>query len=230
MRVGRVLGRSKVAKHFRYEITDDAFTFERNEHSIAEEAALDGIYVIRTSVAKEELDAEAVVSAYKDLAAVEQAFRVLKGFALEVGPIRHRLEKRVRAHVFLCMLALYVRKHMERALAPLLLTDHDPDGAKARRVSVVAPARRSEAGERKVRLQRTDDDDPARSFDTLLADLRRSARTRRASKAPRPPSTSTPNPRPFRRRPSACSESLTACSQYVVPGQLRQTAQPRQER
>lgn len=172
VRVGRVLERSKVAKHFRYQITDHAFTFERDEGSIAEEAALDGIYVIRTNVAAEECDAEAVVRAYKELSEVEQAFRVLKGFSLEVEPIRHRREDRVRAHVFLCMLAFYVRKHMERALAPLLLTDHDPEGAEALRHSIVAPARRSAAGERKVRLQRTGADEPARSFDTLLADLR----------------------------------------------------------
>lgn len=111
------------------------------------------------------------VRAYKDPSEVEQAFRVLKDFALEVEPIRHRREDRVRAHVFLCMLALYVRKHMEKALAPLLLTDHDPEGAEARRRSIVAPARRSAAGERKVRRQRTDADEPPRSFDTLLADL-----------------------------------------------------------
>ena len=96
-----------------------------------------------------------MVQAYKDLSEVEQAFRVMKGFALEVGPIRHRLQERVRAHVFLCMLARYVRWHMEKALAPLLLTDHDPKGAEARRDSVVAPARRSVAGERKVHSQRT---------------------------------------------------------------------------
>lgn len=169
--VGKVLGASKVAKHFRYRITDDAFTFERNPASVEGEAALDGIYVIRTSVSAERLGAEAVVQAYKDLAEVEQAFRVMKGFALEVGPIRHRLEERVRAHVFLCMLARYVRWHMEKALAPMLLTDHDPQGAEARRTSVVAPAQRSTAGERKVRRRRTDDGDPARSFATLMKDL-----------------------------------------------------------
>jgi len=155
VRVGRVLERSKVGKHFRYEITEDSFRFERDERSIAEEAALDGIYMIRTSVADAELGAEAVVRAYKDLSQIEQAFRVLKDFALEVEPIRHHLEKRVRAHVFLCMLAYYVRKHMQRALAPLLLTDHDPEAGRERSTSVVAPARRSEAAEHKVRRQRT---------------------------------------------------------------------------
>lgn len=169
--VGKVLGASKVAKHFRYEITEGAFTFERMRASIEGEAALDGIYVIRTNVPEAELGPQDVVRAYKDLAEVEQAFRVLKDFALEVGPIRHRLEERVRAHVFLCMLARYVRWHMEKNLAPLLLTDHDAEGAEVRRSSVVAPARRSRAGERKIRSQRTAEGDPARSFDTLMADL-----------------------------------------------------------
>ena len=172
VRVGRVLARSKVGKHFRFEITEDAFRFERDEASIAEEAALDGIYVIRTSVAAEVLEAEAVVRAYKDLSQIEQAFRTLKDFSLEVEPVRHRREDRVRAHVFLCMLAYYVRKHMQMALAPLLLTDHDPEEALARRDSIVAPARRSEAGERKIHRQRTDHGEPARSFQTLLADLK----------------------------------------------------------
>lgn len=171
VRVGKVLAGSKVAKHFRYTIAETSFTFERDETSIAEETALDGIYVLRTTVPPDELDAEGVVRAYKDLAEVEQAFRIMKDFGLEVEPIRHRLEKRVRAHVFLCMLAYYVRQHMEHALAPLLLTDHDPEAAEARRASIVAPARRSEAGEVKVRTQRTEQGDPARSFDTLLADL-----------------------------------------------------------
>lgn len=172
VRLGKVLGKSKVAKHFTYEITEDAFTFERDEASIAEETALDGIYIIRTNVPEAALRPEAAVRAYKDLSKVEQAFRGLKDFALEVEPIRHRLEERVRAHVFLCMLAYYVRWHMEGALAPILLTDHDPAGAEARRRSIVAPARRSEAGERKVRRQRTDEGEPARSFQTLMADLK----------------------------------------------------------
>jgi transposase len=170
--VGKVLGSLKVAKHFRYEITEDGFTFTRDAASIAQEAALDGIYVIRTNVPEAELQAEAVVRAYKELAEVEQAFRIMKGFALEAAPIRHRLEDRVRAHLFLCLLARYVRWHMERSLAPLLLSDHDPEGARARRTSVVAPARRSKAGERKVQRQRTDEGEPARSLDSLLEDLR----------------------------------------------------------
>jgi len=117
---------SKVAKHFCYEITEDAFTFGRDEAQVAEETALDGIYVIRTNVPEEELGAEEAVRAYEQLAEVEKAFRVMKGFALEVEPIRHRLPQRIRAHVFCCMLAYYVRLHMGRALTPLLLTDHRP--------------------------------------------------------------------------------------------------------
>jgi len=171
LEVGKVLGASKVAKHMRCTIGKDAFTFQRDEASVEAEARLDGIYVIRTNVSWEELDGEAVVEAYKDLSTIEQTFRVMKGFGLEVAPIRHRLEERVRAHVFLCMLARYVRWHMERALAPLLLTDHDPEGGKALRVSIVTPARRSVAGEQKVRRQQTQTGEPARSFETLLKDL-----------------------------------------------------------
>ena len=170
--VGKVLGASKVAKHFRYEITSDSFTFERDQASIEAEAALDGIYVIRTNVSAETLGAREVVEAYKQLAEVEKAFRIMKGFALEVEPIRHRREERIRGHVFLCMLAHYVRWHMAKALAPMLLTDHDPDEGEARRDSIVAPARRSRAGESKARRQRTESGEPARSFATLMDDLR----------------------------------------------------------
>lgn len=171
VRVGRVLARSKVGKHFTYEITEDGFTFERGEESIADEAALDGIYVLRTSVSKTRLDSEDVVRAYKRLSEVEQAFRISKDFSLEVEPIYHRLETRVRAHIFLCMLALYVRIHMEQALAPILFTDHDPDGAEANRASVVAPATVSDAAKKKKHLKRTEDGFPVQSFRSLLNDL-----------------------------------------------------------
>ena len=171
VRVGRILGRSKMGKHFRYEITEHAFTFERDDESVAQEAALDGIYVLRTSVSAEELGSEAVVEAYKRLSRVEQAFRISKDFALEVGPIRHRRVDRVRAHVFLCMLALYVRLHMERDLAPILFTDHDTAAAKARRTSVVEPATRSQAAEQKVRRKRTEDGLPVQSFRSLMKSL-----------------------------------------------------------
>lgn len=171
VRVGRVLGKSKVGKHFRYEITENAFTFERDQDSIAAEARLDGIYVIRTNVNAESLSAEAAVEAYKGLSVVEQSFRVSKDFALEVEPIRHRREDRVRAHVFLCMLALYVRKHMERTLAPMLFVDHDPEGATARRASIVAPAQRSRKAEEKIGRKRSEEGTALHDFRTLLKDL-----------------------------------------------------------
>ncbi len=171
VRVGRVLARSKMGKHFRYEITEEAFTFERDEGSIAEEAALDGIYVLRTSVGAERLGSEDVVRAYKRLSRVERAFRICKDFALEVEPIRHRRVDRVRSHVFLCMLAYYVRLHMERALAPILFTDHEPERAEARKPSVVAPAIRSEAALRKTRRKHTEDGLPVHSFRSLMSDL-----------------------------------------------------------
>ena len=178
VRVGRVLGRSKVAKHFRYEITETSFTFERDEVSITEEAALDGIYVIRTSVSAETLAGEEVVRAYKRLSRVERAFRICKAFALEVGPIRHRLDDRVRAHVFLCMLAYYVRLHMEQALAPILFTEDDPEAAKAQPASVVAPAQRSPRTLTKIAKKRTEDGLPAQSFRSLFKHLATLTRNR----------------------------------------------------
>lgn len=171
MRVGKVLGASKVAKHFRYEITEESFTFERDEEAIAREAALDGIYVIRTSVPAETLTAEEAVQAYKRLSVVEQAFRVSKDFALEVEPIRHRREDRIRAHVFLCMMAFYVRRHMEQALAPMLFVDHEPNGPGTERRSIVSPAVRSSATRRKIGRGRGDDGLTIHAFKTLMNDL-----------------------------------------------------------
>jgi hypothetical protein len=171
VRVGRVLARSKVSKHFRYRIDEDAFSFERDEDSIAREAALDGIYVLRTSLPSARLGSEEVVRAYKRLSKVEQAFRVSKDFALEVEPIYHRREDRVRAHILLCMLALYVRVHMERVLAPILFTDHDREGTEARKASVVTPATISQAASRKKRTKRTEDGFPVQSFRSLLKSL-----------------------------------------------------------
>lgn len=171
VRVGKILGASKVAKHFRWEVTDDSFAFERDPESITREAALDGIYVIRTSVSAEALEAEDVVKAYKGLSVVEQAFRVSKDFGIEVEPIRHRKEDRIRAHVFLCMLALYVRKHMERALAPMLFVDHDPEGPGTQRRSIVAPAVRSSATLRKISSKCSDDGLPLHAFKSLMDDL-----------------------------------------------------------
>jgi transposase len=169
--VGRVLNRFKVGKHFVLEITDEALVYRRDQEKIEAEAALDGIYVIRTSVEEERLDTEATVQAYKGLSVAERAFRSLKTVDLKVRPIHHRLADRVRAHVFLCMLAYYVEWHMRRAWAPLLFDDDDPAGAQAQRSSPVQPAQRSSKAQRKTVTRRTDDDLPVHSFQTLLRDL-----------------------------------------------------------
>lgn len=171
LKVGAVLGRRKVAKHFALTITDEGLTFARDQAAITREAALDGFYVLRTSVPAEALDVPATVLAYKSLAQVERAFRSLKTVELEVRPIHHRLAGRVRAHVFLCLLAYYVQWHLRRALAPLLFDDHDRAAARAQRASPVAAARVSPAATAKARTKRTADGQPAHSFRTLLADL-----------------------------------------------------------
>src|SRR2546425_205248 len=170
-RVGQVLGRFKVGKHFRWEITDKGLYFERDQENIAREAVLDGVYVIRTSVSASRLDAPGTVQSYKKLSNVERAFRSHKTVDLKVRPIHHRKEDRVRAHVLLCMLAYYVEWHMRRALAPLLFEDDEKETAEALRSSVVAPAERSPRALRKIQRKRTDEGHPARSFQTLLRDL-----------------------------------------------------------
>ena len=178
VRVGRVLGRFKMAKHFTYTITEQGFTYARDDARITAEAALDGIYVIRTNVPTDTLAAADVVGAYKSLSHVERAFRTLKSPDLEVRPIYHRKDARIRAHVFVCMLAYYVVWHMQRALAPLLFNDDDPAGARAARASIVAPAVRSPATLRKVAQRHTDDGTPLHSFRTLLRDLATLTRNR----------------------------------------------------
>lgn len=177
VRAGRVLGRFKMAKHFRYEITDAAFRFERDPGRIEDEAALDGIYVIRTTVPKEKMTAEAAVEAYKNLSQVERAFRSTKT-DLDVRPLHHHTEPRVRAHVFLCMLAYYVEWHLRRSLAPLLFQDHDRAAAAGERASVVAKAGISPAARRKKARRETEDGFPVHSFRTLLAELATATRTR----------------------------------------------------
>jgi transposase len=171
LRVGKVINRHKVAKHFVLEIGADGFSYSRDEAKIAAEAALDGFYVIRTSVPAEELGPEETVAVYKGLSRVERAFRSLKTVDLKVRPIHHRLADRVRAHVFLCVLAYYVEWHMRQWLAPLLFDDERPEEGVASRASVVAPARRSESAELKARTKRTEDGLPVHSFRTLLSDL-----------------------------------------------------------
>jgi hypothetical protein len=136
-----------------------------------QEAALDGIYIIRTSLPKRELDAESVVRAYKELANVERAFRSTKTIDLKIRPVFHYTADRVRAHVFLCMLAYYVEWHMREALAPMLFGEDDPDAAALERQSIVAPATPSAAAVAKARTKRTADGQPAHSFRTLLLDL-----------------------------------------------------------
>lgn len=171
VRLGRVLGRFKMGKHFTCTITETAFRYTRDDVSITQEAALDGIYVIRTNVPATVLSATAVVASYKQLSQVERAFRTLKSVDLEVRPIFHRKDERIRAHVLLCMLAYYVVWHMQRSLAPLLFTDEDPHAGMARRASIVAPSQRSEAADRKAARKQNRDGLPVHSFRTLLNDL-----------------------------------------------------------
>ena len=170
VRAGKVADKYKVAKHFELTITDAAFTFKVKDESVAAEAALDGLYVIRTSVAQTDMTAEQAVLNYKRLAEVERAFRTLKGIDLQVRPIRHRLGGRVRAHILLSMLAYYVQWHMIEAWAPLTFADQAGDDA-ARLADPVAPARRSQATLVKVRTRTLADGTPAMSFTRLLAHL-----------------------------------------------------------
>jgi hypothetical protein len=171
LRVGAVLNRRKMAKHFVLTIEDDSFCFSRDAAAIAGEAALDGVYVLRTNVPAELLDSTAVVLAYKSLSTVERAFRSLKSVDLEVRPIHHRLADRVRAHVFLCMLAYYLIWHLRRAWAALLFDDDDRPAAAAARPSPIAPARVSPAARRKAASRHTADGHPVHSLHTLLQDL-----------------------------------------------------------
>ena len=171
IRVGKVINHYKVAKHFVTTITDESFTFRRDEDKIADEQQLDGLYIVRSNVESEQFDATQTVRAYKDLAKVERAFRSLKTVDLKVRPIHHRRADRVRAHVLLCMLAYYVEWHMRQALKPLLFDDHDPAAAEQQRASVVQKAKRSPAARAKAARKRTADDLPVHSFRTLLADL-----------------------------------------------------------
>ena len=169
LRAGKIIDGHKVGKHFRLEIEDGRFAYSRDEKSIAREAALDGIYVVRTSVPAAAMSDEQTVGAYKSLSAVERAFRSLKTVDLKVRPIYHRLSDRVRAHVFICMLAYYVEWHLRRALAPLLFDDHET--AARSRQNVVAPARVSPAAAKKTRTKLTEDGDPVESFRQLIDNL-----------------------------------------------------------
>jgi hypothetical protein len=171
LRVGRVIERFHMAKHLALTITDTSLAWARKDDAIAAEAALDGLYVIRTSLPKEQLDANATVAAYKSLAHVERAFRSMKTVDLNVRPVFHYSEQRVRAHVFLCMLAYYVEWHMRQRLKPMLFDDEYLDQASATRASAVAKAVRSEQAKAKDASKRAEDGLPLHSFRTLLKDL-----------------------------------------------------------
>ena len=171
LKLGKVFERYKMGKHYNYTIGDGVFQWARNEASIAQEAKLDGIYVIRTSEPKERLSAEDTVRSYKRLSQVERAFRCLKGiFDVLVRPIRHRTEERVPAHFFLCLLAYYVEWHMRRALAPILFEDEELQEDRKRRDPIL-PAKPSESAKRKKATHRTADGLPVHSFETLMAEL-----------------------------------------------------------
>jgi hypothetical protein len=178
LRVGKLLDRFKVGKHFRIEITDTSFGCARDERKIAAEAALDGFYVVRSSLPKGTLQPAQLVGAYKGLSKAERAFRSLKTVDLHLRPIHHHLSDRVRGHVLLCMLAYYVQWHMRQAWAPILFDDDDPAAGAALRESPVAAAKRSPGAERKAARKRTQQDEPVHSFQTLLADLATIAKNR----------------------------------------------------
>ena len=169
-RLGRELNRKKVGKHFEVVVTDEQLSWSRQQERIAAEAQLDGIYIVRTSLAAEDLGAAAAVAAYKSLAGVERAFRTSKDH-LRVRPIHIYSEDHVRGHIFLCMLAYYVEWHMRRRLAPLLFQDDDPAAARARRDTPVEPAEVSERAKRKADTKTNPEGFPVHSFPTLLGDL-----------------------------------------------------------
>ncbi|NEO10310.1 IS1634 family transposase [Moorena sp. SIO3I8] len=171
LRVGKVINRYQVGKFFNLEITQRSFSYSRKRDVLSVEAALDGLYVIRTSVEAETLDAPATVKTYKSLSQVEQAFRAYKTMDLKVRPIYHHLENRVRAHVFLCMLSYYVEWHRSQALAPILFADEESEQVKLTTTEVVAPSQRSKKALSKARKKKTQDQFPVHSFNTLMADL-----------------------------------------------------------
>jgi transposase len=169
VRVGRVINKYKMAKHLTLEIQDSSVSWQRKQEQIDTEASLDGLYVIRTSVSEELLSSDDAVRSYKSLSQVERAFRSLKSIDLEVRPIWHRLENRVRAHIFLCMLAYYVKWHMMEAWRPLLFADEDQKRKESR--DPVSPAQRSKEAEKKAQSKRLDGGEPVHSFSTLMASL-----------------------------------------------------------
>jgi hypothetical protein len=167
LRLGKVLGRFKMQKHFIVAITDSSCSITRDEASIATEAALDGIYVLRTTIGADELDTPGVISAYKDLAGVERDFRSMKAIDIDIRPVHHRLSDRVRAHAFLCLLATYVTFHLRATLAPLTFTDTEPQV----REDPVAPATRSVSARAKAATKTNANGEAVRAYPELLEHL-----------------------------------------------------------
>jgi hypothetical protein len=201
LKVGALLDRHKMAKHFELTISDDRFSFARKTREITAEAALDGLYVVRTSLPAATLDDVGTVRAYKSLALVERAFRCLKTVDLQIRPIYHWLADRVRAHVFLCMLAYHVEWHLRARLAPMLYDDADQAAAAAARASIVAKAERSPSAIAKQTTGRTPDGLPVHSLASLLADLATLTRnTMLSALAPEHPFTLTARPTPIQNK------------------------------
>ena len=214
LRVGRVIERFHMAKHFELSITDTSLSWQRRHQAIAHEAALDGIYVIRTSVSAEQLDAATAVAAYKSLSNVERAFRSMKTVDLQVRPVFHYSAQRVRAHVFLCMLAYYVEWHMRERLKPMLFDDEYLDETSATRASPVIKAVRSEHAKAKDASKLASDGLPLHSFRTLLRDLATLAYNITHTRLnPEAKIVLTTRPTSYRPRPSSCSRLNPACTQ-----------------
>jgi transposase len=199
LRVGKVINRYNMAKHFVTEIDDHAFRFSRNQAKIAAEAALDGIYVLRTSLPEKTLGHDDVVLSYKGLEDVERFFRTLHS-ELDIRPIRHRLAERVRAHVFLRMLSYYLSWHLRQKLAPILFHDHDKDQAQAKRTSPVTAAQRSDPALHKATRKHTEHGEPVHSLTSLLDDLGTICANRIQPAGHMPPFTMTTTPTPLQRR------------------------------
>ena len=209
LRVGRVINKYKVAKHFELHIDAESFTYQLREEQVAREAALDGIYVLRTPLAQTQMDSAQVVRSYKALAQVESAFRFMKSIDLKIRPIHHWLAKRVRAHILLCMLAYYVEWHMRQAWCTLLFADEDQQAKQQR--DPVAPAKRSPAAERKALTHTLPDGTTAHSFRTLLEEL--SSIVRNSCRAPHadhnaPSFTITTRPNPTQQRALQLLEAI----------------------
>jgi hypothetical protein len=175
--VGKVVDTKKVAKHFDLVITDDSFDYARNQVRIDAESAMDGLYVIRTDVDSETMPEKKVIAHYKNLAKVERAFRSMKSVDIHVRPIRHYLEDRVRAHIFICMLAYYIEFEMRELLAPLMFTDEEKTPP-LDRDAIVSPSERSVSAKKKDASKRNEQDRPLSSFRDILASLSSVVRTR----------------------------------------------------